>query len=229
MFVYAGVKTDSAYYHNVLLSQQLLPVIHQISGKFFIFQQHSAPAPGHVTPSVSWNVTHLHSSRQICGRRIAQTLIESTTRSGVLCSTEFTRQRSRIWTIWSAVWLTCGLVYSTALSTTPSTSGINVSERGGSFKHLLWLSHQSDFANFNSQHWHFVLTVCLLQNLPITRVGCLVFLTHGVNFQGSDSDFFFLQVQRLLQISLNSPTNFKVILSPKKQPHPPDAGILRHH
>jgi len=65
---------------------------------------------GHVTPSVSLNVTHLHSSRQICGRWIAQTLIRSTTRSRALYSTEFTRQRSRIWKIWNAIWLTYGLV-----------------------------------------------------------------------------------------------------------------------
>ena len=35
---------DGAYYRNVLLSQQLLPAILQISGEFFIFQQDSAPA-----------------------------------------------------------------------------------------------------------------------------------------------------------------------------------------
>jgi len=41
MFVDAGVKIGIAYYRNVLLSQQLLPVIRQISGEF-IFQQDSA-------------------------------------------------------------------------------------------------------------------------------------------------------------------------------------------
>jgi len=44
MFVDPGVKIDGAYYRNVLLSQQLLPAIRQISGEFFIFQQDSAPA-----------------------------------------------------------------------------------------------------------------------------------------------------------------------------------------
>jgi len=44
MFVDAGVKIGIAYYRNVLLSQQLLPVIRQISGKFFIFEQDSAAA-----------------------------------------------------------------------------------------------------------------------------------------------------------------------------------------
>jgi len=44
MFVDAKVKIVIAYYRNVLLSQQLLPVIRQISGEFFIFQQDSDPA-----------------------------------------------------------------------------------------------------------------------------------------------------------------------------------------
>ena len=38
------MTVDGAYYRNVLLSQQLLPAILQISGEFFIFQQDSAPA-----------------------------------------------------------------------------------------------------------------------------------------------------------------------------------------
>jgi len=40
----SGAKVNGAYYRNVLLSQQLLPAIRQISGEFFIFQQDSAPA-----------------------------------------------------------------------------------------------------------------------------------------------------------------------------------------
>jgi len=39
-----GVKINGAYYRNVLLTQQLLPVMREISGEFFIFQQDSAPA-----------------------------------------------------------------------------------------------------------------------------------------------------------------------------------------
>jgi len=70
MFVDAGVKIDGDDYRNVLLSQKLLPAIRQISGEFFIFSRTVPRHTGHVTPSISWNVTHLHSSRQICGRRI---------------------------------------------------------------------------------------------------------------------------------------------------------------
>ena len=39
------MKIDGAYYcDDVLLSQQLLPVMRDMSGEFFIFQQDSAPA-----------------------------------------------------------------------------------------------------------------------------------------------------------------------------------------
>ena len=44
MFVEPGVKINGAYYRDVLLSQQLLPAIRDLSGEFFIFQQDSAPA-----------------------------------------------------------------------------------------------------------------------------------------------------------------------------------------
>jgi len=74
MFVDAGVKVDIAYYHNVLLSQQLLPVIRQISGEFFIFQQDSVPAhwardtisllerdtPAFISPDVGRRIAHIN-------------------------------------------------------------------------------------------------------------------------------------------------------------------------
>ena len=41
-----GVKINGAYYRDVLLSQHLLPVVRNVSGEFFIFQQDSAP-PAH--------------------------------------------------------------------------------------------------------------------------------------------------------------------------------------
>ena len=39
-----GVKINGCYYREVLLSQQLLPAIWQVSGNFFVLQQDSAPA-----------------------------------------------------------------------------------------------------------------------------------------------------------------------------------------
>jgi len=44
IFVDPGVKVNGSYYRDVLLSQKLLPVMREVSGEFFIFQQDSAPA-----------------------------------------------------------------------------------------------------------------------------------------------------------------------------------------
>jgi len=44
LFVDPGVKIYGCYYHEVLLSRQLLPAIRQVSGDFFVFQQDSALA-----------------------------------------------------------------------------------------------------------------------------------------------------------------------------------------
>ena len=44
LFVDPGVKINGCYYHEMLLSQQLLSAIRQVSGDFFVFQQDSAPA-----------------------------------------------------------------------------------------------------------------------------------------------------------------------------------------
>ena len=38
-----GVKINEAYYRNVMLLQQFLLAVRQISSKFFVFQQDSAP------------------------------------------------------------------------------------------------------------------------------------------------------------------------------------------
>jgi len=72
IFVDPGVKVNGAYYRNMLLLQQLLPTIRQVSGEVFIFQQDSAPAH-RARETVFWNVRHLHLSRQICGLQTAQT------------------------------------------------------------------------------------------------------------------------------------------------------------
>jgi len=42
IFVDSGLKINGCYYREVLLSQQLLPAIWQVSGDFFVFQQDSA-------------------------------------------------------------------------------------------------------------------------------------------------------------------------------------------
>jgi len=42
-FIDLGTKVNSQYYRDVLLHQQLLPAIRDLSGDFFIFQQGNAP------------------------------------------------------------------------------------------------------------------------------------------------------------------------------------------
>jgi len=86
IFVYPGVKINGGYYRDVLLSQQLLPVMRDMSGDFMIFQQDSAPA--HRTCDFATLCNFLSSQHpllflQICGCRIARTLIRSITRYGV--------------------------------------------------------------------------------------------------------------------------------------------------
>ena len=44
VFCRAVSERNSVYYRDVLLTQKLLPVIRQISGNEFVFQQDSAPA-----------------------------------------------------------------------------------------------------------------------------------------------------------------------------------------
>jgi len=44
IFVDARVKINGAYYREVLLTQKLLPVVHEICGESFIFQQGNVPA-----------------------------------------------------------------------------------------------------------------------------------------------------------------------------------------
>ena len=44
IFVDSGLKINGCYYCEVLLSQQLLPAIWQVSGDFFVFQQDSVSA-----------------------------------------------------------------------------------------------------------------------------------------------------------------------------------------
>ena len=44
IFLDARVKINDAYYHELLLTQMLLPVMREICGEFFILEQGNAPA-----------------------------------------------------------------------------------------------------------------------------------------------------------------------------------------
>ena len=89
IFVDPGVKINGDYYSVMLLSQQLLPVMRDVSGDFFIFQQDSASPAHRARDTVRFlSSQHPLSFFQICGRRIAlaPTLIRSITRYWVTSS-----------------------------------------------------------------------------------------------------------------------------------------------
>ena len=62
VFVDPGMKINDCYYREVLLSQQLLPAIRQVSGDFVVFQQDSAPAhrATRENQAVATGDTHIH-------------------------------------------------------------------------------------------------------------------------------------------------------------------------
>ena len=74
-FVELGVKINDARYPDVLLTQKLLPVIRQISGNEFVFQQDSAPAHNaHETVELLCRETHWTLFHRNSGHRTVQIL-----------------------------------------------------------------------------------------------------------------------------------------------------------
>ena len=55
IFVIPGMKVNGQYYRDVLLSQQMLPVIKHVAGDTFVFQQDNAPSHCARTPLNSYN------------------------------------------------------------------------------------------------------------------------------------------------------------------------------
>jgi len=94
-FVEPGVKINGAYYHDVLLMQKLLPVIRQISGNEFVFQQDCAPA--HRARETIIKLLRRATYRTLfyrnSGHRTVQILTRWITKSGLQCSSASTRQR----------------------------------------------------------------------------------------------------------------------------------------
>ena len=85
----SGVKINGSYY----LSQQLLSVMRDVSGHFFIFNKRAHLHTGHATLCNFLNSQHPLSFLQICGRRIALTLIQSITRYVVTSSSKSISRR----------------------------------------------------------------------------------------------------------------------------------------
>ena len=95
IFVEPGVKINGAYYHDVLLMQKLLPVIRQISGNEFVFQQDCAPA--HRARETIIKLLRRATYRTLfyrnSGHRTVQILTRWITKSGLQRSSASTRQR----------------------------------------------------------------------------------------------------------------------------------------
>jgi len=68
-FVEPGVKVDGRYYWDMLLTQQMLPVMRHIAGGMFVFQQHEHTVLVRLFSSCSSR--HRRSSHQIRGRPTA--------------------------------------------------------------------------------------------------------------------------------------------------------------
>jgi len=84
IFVDTGVKVNGAYYHDVLLSQQLLPAICQVYGvlNLWVLNRSSRQCTGRARRSTSFNARLLHLYRQICDRLTTPITVQLTTKSG---------------------------------------------------------------------------------------------------------------------------------------------------
>jgi len=67
IFIDPGVKINGTYCRDVLLTEQLLTVVCEISGEFFVFQQNTAPCRPSTRvnqPSVMGDI-HFHFTRHV--------------------------------------------------------------------------------------------------------------------------------------------------------------------
>jgi len=103
--------TYTPYYRDVLLTQKLLPVIRQISGNEFVFQQDSAPARrARETIELLRREMRRSLFHRNSGHRTVQILTRWITKSGLQCSSASTRQirnvdelRQRLLSVWSSI------------------------------------------------------------------------------------------------------------------------------
>jgi len=115
ILVVPGMKVNGQYYHDVLLSQQMLPVIKHVASDMFVFQQDSAPSHRARTPLNSYSKKRRTSLVLISGHQTAQTWVQWIIKSGVLCSRQC---MNVVWTVsmsWSCTSLTSGRVCSRTL------------------------------------------------------------------------------------------------------------------
>jgi len=127
-FVEPGVKINGVYYHDVLLTQKLLPVIKQLSGNEFVFQQDSAPTHrARETIELLRRETRRTLVHWNSGHRTVHILTRWTTKYGLQCSSASTRQRFEMLTNCDSVCWTFGaavMPVNKTSSTHPLTSGV---------------------------------------------------------------------------------------------------------
>ena len=96
IFVDPGVKVNSGYYRDVLLSQQLLPVMCDLSAISSPCNKTAHLHTGHATRCNFLSSQHPLSFLQICGRRIASTSARSIARYGVTSSNKCISRQSQL-------------------------------------------------------------------------------------------------------------------------------------
>jgi len=74
IFVVPGMIVNGQYYRNVLLSQQMLPVIKRVASDMFVFQQGNAASHRTRTPSNSYSKKRQTSLVLISGHKTASGL-----------------------------------------------------------------------------------------------------------------------------------------------------------
>jgi len=73
IFVVPGMKVNGQYYHDVLLSQLLLPAIKHVASDTFVFQQNDAASRCARTPLISYSKKRWTSLVLISGHQTAET------------------------------------------------------------------------------------------------------------------------------------------------------------
>jgi len=115
-------ESQGQYYRDGLLSQQMLPAIKHAIGDTFDFQQDlHLTVP--MTPINCYSKKRRTTLVLISGHQTAQTWIQLTIRSGVMCSR---KRMNVVWTVsmsWSSASLKSGTVCIRTLLTRPSMNG----------------------------------------------------------------------------------------------------------
>jgi len=73
IFVIPGMKVNRQYYCDVLLSQQMLPLIKHVASDTFVFQQDNTPSHLARTPLNNYSKKRQNSLVLISGHQTAQT------------------------------------------------------------------------------------------------------------------------------------------------------------